>query len=69
MDRPGGRSDSEQTGVDDGPVSRVLRDQPLSDPDRDTRWAAWQQENAGAIDAWNAYVEQHGLPLSGFSQP
>jgi post-segregation antitoxin (ccd killing protein) len=69
MDRPGGRSDSEQVGSEDASVSRLLRDPPASDIDRDARWAAWQKENAGAIDAWNAYVELHGLPLSGLSQP
>lgn len=28
----------------------------------------WLAENRPAIDAWNAYVEQHGLPLAEFRQ-
>ncbi|MBV9758073.1 MAG: type II toxin-antitoxin system CcdA family antitoxin [Alphaproteobacteria bacterium] len=28
----------------------------------------WIQENRAAIDAWNAYIEQHGVPLSEFRQ-
>ncbi len=28
----------------------------------------WLQENRAAMDNWNAYVEQHGLPLAAFRQ-
>lgn len=28
----------------------------------------WVQENRPAMDAWNDYVEQHGLPLAEFRQ-
>jgi len=28
----------------------------------------WQEENREAIDGWNAWVEEHGLPLERFRQ-
>lgn len=28
----------------------------------------WQAENQAAMDAWNEYVEQNGLPLTEFRQ-
>ncbi len=28
----------------------------------------WQAENQAAMDAWNEYVEQNGLPLAEFRQ-
>ena len=28
----------------------------------------WLEENRAAMDAWNAYVEAHGLPLAAFRQ-
>ena len=28
----------------------------------------WLQENRAAMDAWNDYVEKHGLPLAAFRQ-
>lgn len=30
------------------------------------RAAQWLEENGGALDSSNAYVEQHGLPLAQF---
>jgi antitoxin CcdA len=30
--------------------------------------AAWLSENRPAIEAWNEYVEEHGIPLSEFRQ-
>ncbi len=30
---------------------------------RDAKEAAWQRENAEALDASNAWIDQHGLPL------
>ncbi len=28
------------------------------------RQAAWLRDNRASIDAWNAFVEEHGLPLA-----
>ncbi|QDC01105.1 type II toxin-antitoxin system CcdA family antitoxin [Mesorhizobium sp. 8] len=28
----------------------------------------WKIENRAAIESWNAYVEEHGLPLAEFRQ-
>ena len=28
----------------------------------------WREENKSAIEAWNAYVEEHGVPLGEFRQ-
>jgi antitoxin CcdA len=28
----------------------------------------WKEENKPAIEAWNAYVEEHGLPLAKYRQ-
>lgn len=30
---------------------------------KDARTALWQEENRAAMDGWNAWAEQHGLPL------
>ena len=30
--------------------------------------AAWLKENRPAIDAWNDYIEEHGIPLAEFRQ-
>jgi antitoxin CcdA len=30
--------------------------------------AAWLKENGPAIDAWNDYIEEHGIPLAEFRQ-
>lgn len=27
------------------------------------RWAKWREENAEAIEGWNRWVAEHGLPL------
>lgn len=32
------------------------------------REARWREENAEAIESWNRYVEEHGLPLAEFRQ-
>ena len=32
----------------------------------ETRAQHWLQENRGAMAAWNAYLEEHGLPLAEF---
>jgi antitoxin CcdA len=34
----------------------------------EARAAAWLKENRPAIDAWNDYIEEHGIPLSEFRQ-
>lgn len=31
---------------------------------RNERTKRWQEENAAAFDAWNAYVERNGVPLA-----
>lgn len=31
--------------------------------ERDKRW---QEENRGAIESWNRYIAEHGLPLARF---
>jgi antitoxin CcdA len=28
----------------------------------------WREENKAAIEAWNTYVEEHGVPLAEFRQ-
>ncbi|HET9148809.1 MAG TPA: type II toxin-antitoxin system CcdA family antitoxin [Acetobacteraceae bacterium] len=33
-----------------------------------TRAQRWLRENRAAMDAWNDYVERHGLPLAEFRQ-
>jgi len=34
----------------------------------DRRRQLWLEENKAAIAAWNAHVDEHGLPLSGYRQ-
>jgi antitoxin CcdA len=34
----------------------------------EARAAAWLKENRPALDAWNDYVEEHGIPLAEFRQ-
>jgi antitoxin CcdA len=34
----------------------------------ETKTQQWQAENQVAIEAWNQYTEQHGLPLARFRQ-
>jgi antitoxin CcdA len=34
----------------------------------ETKAQRWLRENRDAMDAWNDYVEQHGLPLAAFRQ-
>jgi antitoxin CcdA len=33
-----------------------------------SRAEQWQEENRGAIEYWNAWVEEHGLPLAEYRQ-
>ena len=32
------------------------------------REAAWKEENREAIESWNAYTREHGLPLAKYRQ-
>ncbi len=34
----------------------------------ETKAQRWLAENREAMDAWNAYVEEHGLPLAEYRQ-
>lgn len=34
----------------------------------EARARQWLRDNREALDAWNEYVEQHGLPLAEFRQ-
>jgi antitoxin CcdA len=34
----------------------------------EARAQRWLRDNRDAIDSWNQYVEQHGLPLAEFRQ-
>ncbi|MEI9852987.1 MAG: type II toxin-antitoxin system CcdA family antitoxin [Sphingomonas sp.] len=40
----------------------------LRDASKKQREHAWQEENREAIEAWNAWVEEHGIPLAEFRQ-
>lgn len=34
----------------------------------ETKAQKWRQENQAAINAWNAYVEEHDVPLAEYRQ-
>lgn len=34
----------------------------------DAKAQRWLQENREAMEAWNGYIEQHGIPFAEFSQ-
>ena len=40
----------------------------LEEQVRKTLREAWIEENRGAIEYWNRYVEEHGLPLAEYRQ-
>ncbi len=40
----------------------------LREATRAERARQWQEENREAIHAWNAWVEEHGLPLEEYRQ-
>jgi antitoxin CcdA len=40
----------------------------LADEVKAAREARWLAENREAIESWNDYVEQHGLPLAQYRQ-
>jgi antitoxin CcdA len=56
--------DARELGVN---VSQAC-EQGLEDEVRKAREAAWLEANADAIEAWNRYVEEHGLPLARYRQ-
>lgn len=35
---------------------------------RDERKRRWQEENRAAMEAWNAWTAEHGLPLARYRQ-
>jgi antitoxin CcdA len=37
-------------------------------PPPESKTAQWRRENLPAMEAWNKYVEEHGLPLAKFRQ-
>ena len=41
---------------------------PHGDPAPPMSRERWLAENRPAMDAWNAYVEAHGVPLAEFRQ-
>jgi antitoxin CcdA len=43
-------------------------EQGLEQRVKQSRADAWIEENRAAIDYWNVYVEQHGLPLAKYRQ-
>lgn len=40
----------------------------LSEQIAKERGRLWREENAAALESSNSFVEQHGLPLSGYRQ-
>lgn len=71
MDIPQPKADEDAHGAEIGEELIVKRPslserhtRIRNDPERDARWTAWRQENAGVIASWNDYVEEHGLPLA-----
>ena len=40
----------------------------IADAVTDERVRRWKEENREAIEAYNRYVEEHGIPLSEFRQ-
>jgi antitoxin CcdA len=33
---------------------------------KEERWKRWRVENREAMESWNRYVEEHGLPLEDY---
>jgi hypothetical protein len=48
--------DADKTPVGKRPPNRPLGNSRLAE--------AWQKENALGFEAWNSYVERHGVPLA-----
>ena len=58
MDHSGGKA--EAADEDEELVFRVGRDPRVPDPGRAARWAAWQAENAEAIESFNRWFDETG---------
>ena len=54
--------DAKELGIN---ISRAC-EQGLSEEIRAERNRRWKEENREAIEGWNAWVEEHGLPLERF---
>jgi antitoxin CcdA len=48
-------------------ISRAA-EQGLARQVAETRAKAWKEENRTTLESWNAYIEEHGLPLASFRQ-
>jgi antitoxin CcdA len=53
-------SEARELGIN---VSRAC-EEGLETEVRRQRTRRWQEDNAAGFDAWNAYVERHGVPLA-----
>ncbi|GAA0301613.1 type II toxin-antitoxin system CcdA family antitoxin [Sphingomonas oligophenolica] len=51
--------DAKELGIN---ISRAC-EEGLAKQISEERGRRWLEENRGAIDGWNAWVEEHGLPL------
>jgi hypothetical protein len=58
-------SQPQQEGLPESPLRRT---EPAPDAGDTARATAWLDENWQAIEYYNAYVEEHGLPLDEFRQ-
>ncbi len=56
--------DAKELGIN---ISRAC-EQGLSEAIRTERNRRWEEDNREAIEGWNAWVEEHGLPLERFRQ-
>ncbi|MGD0108685.1 MAG: type II toxin-antitoxin system CcdA family antitoxin [Rhodopila sp.] len=55
-------SEARELGIN---VSRACED-GLETEVRRERTKRWHEDNAAGFEAWNAYVERHGVPLARF---
>ena len=46
-------------------ISRAC-EQGLDEEVREARARQWMSDNEAGFDAWNRYVEKHGVPLAGY---
>ncbi len=53
-------SEARELGIN---VSRACED-GLATEVRRERTKRWQEDNTAGFEAWNAYVERHGVPLA-----
>lgn len=40
----------------------------LAETLKEERWKRWREENREALEGWNKYIEEHGLPLAKYRQ-